>query len=1111
MLKFWKLFCLVVFALSLGKSAWALDVPYFSQKDAAWGNSYMGSSGVQVKGYGCTMTCTAMVLRYYGVDTNPGLLNSWLSSHGGYTGDGSLNWGVPATYSGGKATYGGKLSLSGNSADSASINNELNAGHPVIVKVATGSKTYPYHWVVLTGKEGSSYRINDPYWGYTSLSSFSNKIYDAAIYRGTTPPPTSEPIWEGSLDLPANGANVRGLQEISGWGWDKSGKYPIQAVEIYINGEHIANATYGIYRADLGRNIAFSFNWDTSRWAGQTVTVRARPSTGYKWFDMDNTVTVGFNVGQGSSRQNLFVDAYNRNGGASKLGNPAEATRWAYNHRVVVQEFKGGSFGDCTIFDDEDANSGAYVIRNGMRDEYYGMGGADSPLGALRSDERPANVSPQGTTGAAQDFEHGHLHASPHGVFWTINQIDAKYGSPECGGGSGGFLGFPISDEIEAMSSDGMDGWHNQFEGGNIWHTNELGTYFTKGGINEKYTALGSMGSVLGYPASDEIVVSTDHYRQVFHGGAIYSRYQGTWFVYGGMNTAYNAAGAWGGSWGWPLRDQSATTSSKGTAGGSQDFDNGTTFTSSKGTFWVNGAIKDKYAAQSWEKGFLGFPIGEAGNVVSAKTGKNGKVQGFEGGAIYTSAIGTFIVANGSIKDSYWAQLAEKGKLGLPISDAYSYLGGTRQNFEGGFLTTVTSNHAPVLKTATFNITQYSAFSQQLAGTDADKDRLTYRIVAGTLPAGLKLSTAGLIAGKATVVGSKAVTVEVADGKGGIGTAKITLNVTTAPGLLPPTTLRLAFDARAMAVNLSWRDRATGETGYRIERLTNGKWTTIARGTMPNQTSYVDKNVVLGATYSYRVSVYVSGVANGAPSNVVSLTLPAIVLTPPSLLTARGGTGQITLSWDDKARGETGYRIERLTNGRWSLIASGTTANQTSYLDGHLTAAVTYSYRVSAYASGVAIGAPSNVASAKTLGDPLVTPSALTASASANRVALQWHDNSSGETGFSVERRLGNSGTWREIFRGVAPNQNRWTDSSVSAGATYQYRVLAYKSGLGKGVPCQPVTVFVPLGSSTMSAPAASEDAAPSGDSETTTSDAGASSASGALKKPSAPTSGASS
>jgi ABC-type bacteriocin/lantibiotic exporter with double-glycine peptidase domain len=41
---------------------------------------------------GCAMTCTAMILKYYGVDTDPKQLNSWLNANKGYAVSGRLYW-----------------------------------------------------------------------------------------------------------------------------------------------------------------------------------------------------------------------------------------------------------------------------------------------------------------------------------------------------------------------------------------------------------------------------------------------------------------------------------------------------------------------------------------------------------------------------------------------------------------------------------------------------------------------------------------------------------------------------------------------------------------------------------------------------------------------------------------------------------------------------------------------------------------------------------------------------------------------------------------------------------------------------------------------------------
>jgi len=65
--------------------------------------------------------------------------------------------------------------------------------------------------------------------------------------------------------------------------------------------------------------------------------------------------------------------------------------------------------------------------------------------------------------------------------------------------------------------------------------------------------------------------------------------------------------------------------------------------------------------------------------------------------------------------------------------------------------------------------------------------------------------------------------------------------------------------------------------------------------------------------------------------------------------------------------------------------------------------------------------------------------------ASAAQVKLTWTDNSSNETGFKIERKTGASGTYIQIAA-VAANVVSYTDSLVSAGSNYCYRLRAYNA-----------------------------------------------------------------
>ena len=74
------------------------------------------------------------------------------------------------------------------------------------------------------------------------------------------------------------------------------------------------------------------------------------------------------------------------------------------------------------------------------------------------------------------------------------------------------------------------------------------------------------------------------------------------------------------------------------------------------------------------------------------------------------------------------------------------------------------------------------------------------------------------------------------------------------------------------------------------------------------------------------------------------------------------------------------------------------------------------------------------------------TPSALSIqSSSQSQVDLSWTDNASNETGFKVERKEGLSGTYT-VLAIIPANSISYSDTSVTAGITYIYRLRAYNS-----------------------------------------------------------------
>merc|ERR1739838_1157417 len=66
--------------------------PLYSQCDSKWANDKMGTSSKTICQIGCLMSSAAMALSGCGKSYNPGTLNKWLTSNGGYSSGNLFVW-----------------------------------------------------------------------------------------------------------------------------------------------------------------------------------------------------------------------------------------------------------------------------------------------------------------------------------------------------------------------------------------------------------------------------------------------------------------------------------------------------------------------------------------------------------------------------------------------------------------------------------------------------------------------------------------------------------------------------------------------------------------------------------------------------------------------------------------------------------------------------------------------------------------------------------------------------------------------------------------------------------------------------------------------------------
>jgi len=248
-------------------------------------------------------------------------------------------------------------------------------------------------------------------------------------------------------------------------------------------------------------------------------------------------------------------------------------------------------------------------------------------------------------------------------------------------------------------------------------------------------------------------------------------------------------------------------------------------------------------------------------------------------------------------------------------------------------------------------------------------------------------------------------------------------------------------------INLSWVDNASNESNYTVERSINGStWSEIAT-LSANTVSFSSTGLSASTTYYFRVRA--SNSAGYSGYSTASATTPSVQTTPPAapsnLFANAISSSQINLTWTDQSSNEDGFRIERSTDGANFGLVTTVGANVTSYADTGRNAGTTYYYRVQAYNAGGNSGYVAASTTTQAVVAPPAAPSNLSASTvSPSQLGLTWTQNSSNENGFYLERSL-NGSSWLQ-YKTLGPDVTGFTDSNLSHGTTYYYRIRAFNA-----------------------------------------------------------------
>lgn len=233
------------------------------------------------------------------------------------------------------------------------------------------------------------------------------------------------------------------------------------------------------------------------------------------------------------------------------------------------------------------------------------------------------------------------------------------------------------------------------------------------------------------------------------------------------------------------------------------------------------------------------------------------------------------------------------------------------------------------------------------------------------------------------------------------------------------------------SIKVMWNENPQADGYYLYRQKDSGSWVRYADLNKSNNTTFVDKDVETGSTYSYRIRAFKGGVV----SSYDVAGIKQLYLGTPKMNSAVNDSTGITFTWDS-LKGSTEYRIYRRGAGEkyWTYLE---TVKGNSYTDENVKSGAYYRYTVRS-ASGKVFGGFD--AEGKVL-RCIATPELLSVVSAGKKVSLNW-SRVEGATGYYVYHKLAGAKYWTRIA--TVTNGTTYVDADVKLNSTYQYTVKAF-------------------------------------------------------------------
>ena len=242
-----------------------------------------------------------------------------------------------------------------------------------------------------------------------------------------------------------------------------------------------------------------------------------------------------------------------------------------------------------------------------------------------------------------------------------------------------------------------------------------------------------------------------------------------------------------------------------------------------------------------------------------------------------------------------------------------------------------------------------------------------------------------------------------------------------------------------MSIKLMWDDNSIDEEGFIIDKkVGENSWQIGYAEVSEEIEEWTDVNAEINEDIQFRIYAFnEEDQSSYSNTEIIDNTIPS----PSNLIISQLNVHTFSINWDDNCISEEGFTIERkIDDGVYTLIYT-TDENVTTYID-DINLRENFEevyYRIKAfhqtfYSDAVEnsylinFPAPSNLS----FNQPTITT-----------ILLTWQDNSSGEDGFIIDKKVGIN-DWQIGFSNVSENIEEWSDENAETNENIQYRVYAY-------------------------------------------------------------------